>query len=338
MVFLLLLALLIALGCFAAYSISPAAKARKRAKRALQVLETLDGEITAQDRQIREAVSHSATGYVQAIRIARLCAISVEELRRHGSRLRLQALRDAGLRNLADLQGWGPDRIAQLRGVGPKSAASISYLVSTLSAQSNALPVPHPLPPSERGPERPLIEAICLNAWSVVWFADKHQKLLTTIQQFRLRRNRVAAKTSLDNWLRGFGHSPDIQSGIAEAEALAREIEGRSPTAELCSELTGILNAVRACRSNGLQWDLVVKHYAAGPDYYVRVLTEHLGASGAAGRQHTIAAVNQWLFARPHLFTRFPYTFQSRLLRLLSSKRGKYLEEVYGFCRAETLT
>ena len=58
---------------------------------------------------------------------------SIDELNRQTSGLRLQAVKDAGLRNLADLQGWDVNRLVQLRGIGPKSAGSIAYLVSSLT-------------------------------------------------------------------------------------------------------------------------------------------------------------------------------------------------------------
>ena len=156
----LLLLLLIVPGVSIAYSLSPASRARKRTREAVATIESLESEIRTQDENIRNAVSQTASSYVHEIRTERLGSIQVDELKRHGSGMRLQALKDAGLTTLADLQGWNDYRLSQLRGVGPKSAIPIAQIVNKLTSESNALLIPHPVLPFSLDRERLLLQAI----------------------------------------------------------------------------------------------------------------------------------------------------------------------------------
>ncbi len=108
---LLLLLPLLALGVYIAYAWSPATAARKAAGKAVGALEALGRELESQKRSNQESVSRAASSYAQEVRIARLRAIPVDELRRHTSGLRLQPVKDAGLRTLADLQSWNGQRL-----------------------------------------------------------------------------------------------------------------------------------------------------------------------------------------------------------------------------------
>lgn len=292
MVWLLLFLPLIAAGLFIAYSRSSASGARTRARAAVAAVENLDREIRVLSQRIREDVAQAARNYVQEIRIDRLRAIHVDELRRHASGMRLQALKEAGLWSLADLQGWSADRLAQLRGVGPKSATSMAYVIATLTTQSNALPIPHPIP-SEHGQKCSLVQAVCLYGWTQSWLTEKHQKLQATIQDFLARQKGVLGKTSFARWLPGFGSHADVQSGIVEAEALARELKGDSSAAQLYGDLSNILSTLKARRSDGIEWELVVKDYSENQNHYVSVLTEHLGVPGGAIATKTAVAVSE---------------------------------------------
>ena len=277
---LLLFPLLIAVALYIAYSRSSAAAARRQTRSAVAVPETLHREIQTQDRLLREMLSQAATTYVQDIRVRRLQAIPVDELRRQAFGLRLQALKEAGLLTLADLQGWSGNRLTQLRGVGPKSAATIAYVAGVLISQSNALPVHYPLPASAQGPGKPLLQAIYLLRWSQSWLPEKHKQLLSLLRDFRARQTRVLSRTGFIRWLWGFGSHPDIQAATTEAEALARELQGQNTAAQLRSELSGLLATVRTLQSNGVDWELLEKDSAANQDDYTRMLGEQLGPPG----------------------------------------------------------
>ena len=99
MIWLLPLVLLIAAGIFIAYSLfSAAAKARKRASKAVTALRAVDSELRSQYQEIQNSVSQAANSYIQEVRAGRLRSMPLDELKRHESGLRLQALKDAGIR------------------------------------------------------------------------------------------------------------------------------------------------------------------------------------------------------------------------------------------------
>ena len=292
MTWLLLFFLFIVAIFLIAYSRSPASRARTLATKAVTTIEALDRDIRTQHRQVREAVSLAARDHVQKVRMGRLRAIPVDELNRHTSGLRLQAVKDAGLRNLADLQGWDVNRLVQLRGIGPKSAGSIAYLVSSLTSQSDAKPIPHPVP-SETGTGRNLLEAICLLGWFLSWFPDQDKRLPAVLQEFRAHRNSVMRKTTIARWIWKFGKHPDFQAGLAEAEALSQDMEGDGSAAQLHHELSTYLETIATFRRNGIEGPQLIDDCEANQAHYACCLTEHLGQSGrsAVAAQESVAVL-----------------------------------------------
>ena len=97
MTFILLFFCIVAASLFSAYSLSPASKARKKVKGAVAPLQSLDKEVDEQGQLLENAVSRTASSYIAEIRAVRLREISLDEMKRHGSGMRLQALRDAGI-------------------------------------------------------------------------------------------------------------------------------------------------------------------------------------------------------------------------------------------------
>jgi hypothetical protein len=93
-------------GFFVAYRLSPASAASKRASKAVAALESLDSELKKQRQDIDSSLSQAASNYIQEVQVGRLRSIQLDELKRHASGMRLQALKDVGIRTLADLRGW----------------------------------------------------------------------------------------------------------------------------------------------------------------------------------------------------------------------------------------
>lgn len=142
------------------YSMSPAKKAIRLVEAAAKSVEGLQAETDACREECRSEVSAAAEARMDDIQFIRLQAISMEELKKHATGLRLQPLRDAGVRNMADLQSWSQGRLENLRGVGPKSAATIPGIVQRISSSVKAQPIADPEPPFLRDKERGLVLAI----------------------------------------------------------------------------------------------------------------------------------------------------------------------------------
>jgi tellurite resistance protein len=299
MTFILLFLCLVAAGLTIAYSLSPASKARKKVRRAVAQLQALDREVGEQKQSLANAVSRSAKAYIDEIRAGRLRAIPLDELKRHGSGMRLQALKDAGIRNLADLQGWSSVRLEQLRGVGPRSAGMIAQIVTGLTSQSNSLAIPHPTIPIVQDRDRALYQAIyCLSSFESQ-IPGPNQKLRECIENFTARQEHINSRIKFIRWLPGFGGSQNVKEATAEAEALAGELAGSSPTANLCFGLSESLAKVKFLSGSAIDPQAIVEDLKTNQGHYASVLTSHLGVAGApspreatAPRQSTRAATS----------------------------------------------
>jgi hypothetical protein len=157
--------LLLIAGTFLAYRFSSASKVKKRMQEALSPF----GELDAESRRLRQSLQNeielSSSQYIQGVNAARLKAIPLDELKKHATGMRLQALKSFGIRSVADLQGWNEYSVSQVRGVGPKSASAIVQAVSRITAVTNAVPIDHPAPPFSTDNERELMQALYRQHW-----------------------------------------------------------------------------------------------------------------------------------------------------------------------------
>jgi tellurite resistance protein len=299
MTLILLFSFLVAAGLSVAYSLSPASKARKKVRSAVALLGALDREVGEQKQSLQNAVSLTARAYIDEIRAGRLRAIPLDVLKRHGSGMRLQALKDAGIQNLADLQGWSSRRLEQLRGVGPRSAGMIAQIVSSLTSQSNSLAIPHPTIPIVLDKDRALYRAIyCLGSFESQ-IPGQYQKLRASIEDFTARQEHINSRIKFTKWLPGFGASESVKDAIAGAESLAGELTAGHPTANLCSGLSESLAKVKSLSASPIDTQAIIEDLKTNQAHYTSVLTSHLGAPGAPNlreavtfRQATGAATN----------------------------------------------
>jgi tellurite resistance protein len=281
MALILFLLLILALGVPLAYSFSPASKARKRAQEASRTLETLAREFQELNEGLESAIAGEAASYSTEIRVKRLKAIPIEELKRHGSGIRLQALHGTGLHNLADLQGWSASRLECVRGVGPKSAGMISQIVASLVAQSDSAMIPHPESPFELAGERSLSQAI----YRLRNFQSRSSRYSTWLRDacndMTTRRDQILSDTTFQKWVEGFRAPGGLQTVVAESITLASELKGDHPTAKLYRELSETIAGARE-----ESWILVApqqlaEDYNANRELYVAHFTKHLGTSKA---------------------------------------------------------
>ena len=263
-----------------AYSRSAAVRAQRQANISLATLIDIDRNLQKQDEYARSTFARVAGSYVQEVRFERLQGIPIDELKKYASGARLHALKDHGIRSLADVQGWSAGRLTQIRGVGPKSASLIAFAINVLTAQSNALPIPHPVPTSSRKRDRQLLEATYCLRWNQANIPGKRQELQPFLMEFQNSRKRVRARASFLHWVAGFDGNEEVQNGIMEASATANRLVGDGPVAQLRRELVKLLGQANALRGSGVDWELIVKDYAADTAGYTSLLTGCLGPAG----------------------------------------------------------
>jgi hypothetical protein len=88
--------LLVVAGISLAYRFSPAAKLKTRIHNALSPFEDLDADIHSLQQTLRNEIESLARQYIDAIYLARLRAIPVDDLKKYATGMRLQALKDVG--------------------------------------------------------------------------------------------------------------------------------------------------------------------------------------------------------------------------------------------------
>lgn len=289
MTLLLPIVLLVAAGIFIAHKFSPASGARKRATKVVATLQTLDTELRSQHQDIQNSISQAATSFIQEVRAGRLRSISLDELKKHEGGLRLQALKDSGIRTLADIQGWNENRISQVRGVGPKSASSIARLVYALSSASNALPIPSPRPPFALERERILLQAIYRDCWFEIHLSPQRKEFDDTIRLYEERLSQVVATTTFSRWLWGLGANETVRSGIAAAATICSDLEDDSSAAKLRDKISTVLATCRNVCSNRVESELVLTDYKTRKPFYEWTLAKHLGNSGQLGQRPAMA-------------------------------------------------
>jgi uncharacterized tellurite resistance protein B-like protein len=289
MILILPLIALLAAGIFIAHKFSHASRARERATKAVATLQTLDIELRSQYQGIQNSISQAATSFIQDVRAGRLRSIPLDELKKHEGGLRLQALKDSGIRTLADIQGWNENRISQVRGVGPKSASSIARLVYQLSSASNALPIPSPTPPFALDRERILLQAIYRDCWFEIHLSPQRKEFDNTKRLFEERLSQVVTTTTLARWLWGFGAPETVRSGIAVAAAICSDLEGDSSAAKLYEDISSRLATCRSVCSGRIESAQVLADYETKQPIYEWMLSKQLGSSGQLGSRPAAA-------------------------------------------------
>ena len=201
MVVLLVAVLLAAAGVSLAYRFSPAAKLKTRIQDALSPFQQLDSEIRGLQQTLKNETESLTNRHIQGIYALRLKAIPVDELKKYATGMRLQALKDVGVRTLADLQGWSEYRVSQVRGVGAKSASAIVHSVATVTAAAKAVAIPHPFPPFSDDSERQLMQALYRQHWFETHISDQATRFAATVTSHQCMRDAILAKATFACWL-----------------------------------------------------------------------------------------------------------------------------------------
>ena len=197
--------LLLTVGTFLAYRFSSASKVKKRMLGALSPFEELDAELRCMRQSLQNDIELSSSQYIQGVNAARLKAIPLDELKKHATGMRLQALKDVGIWSVADLQGWNEYRVSQVRGVGPKSAGAIVKAVSRITAATKAIPIDHPAPPFSGDTKRQLMQALYRQHWFDVHIAEQSDLFTKDLALHQITRDEVVTKSSFSRWLWKFG-------------------------------------------------------------------------------------------------------------------------------------
>ena len=262
------------------YAVSPVARAKKRAFTAVAKFSTTSSELQDTIIGIRNELVQSARHYAQEIRLGRLREIPIEEVKKHQGGLRLQALHGVGIHTLADVQGWDAGRILQIRGVGPASARPIASIAASLIADSNKLPIPHPVPPFSQNTTRNLIQAIYRLRLYSSTIAGKEPLYAQYKSDFERRISSLLPRLGFGRWVFSLGRSQSIGEAVTEAGSLVQEIEGDSPIAALRDELSGLLETCRHVCNTRIDETTLMSNFKDNEDFYEVTLTDQLGQAG----------------------------------------------------------
>jgi uncharacterized tellurite resistance protein B-like protein len=256
------------LGLRAGYRKSDAFKALETARNSLATVQELDRRINEFQRRAREVEYLASKNHLAAVHEARLRAIPVDELRAYAPGVRIQALRDHGIRNLADLTRWPASSLTQIRGIGPDSATKIHSAASTLTTRSNQHPIPFPWPGPEPGPERPLLEAVYHKQRITEWFADPTARFPALIRDFNEHFAVVRTKTTFSKWFFSRRRDSEIQSAATIAHFMERTLIGNSESGRIYREFRQRLNDADASGRHVLLWPELRREINAQKELY----------------------------------------------------------------------
>lgn len=277
---LLAIVLLATVGISLAYRFSPAAKLKTRLREVLSPFEDLDSEAHNLQRTIEGETESLTNQYVEATYASRLKAIPVDELKKYAAGMRLQALKDAGIRTVADLQGWSEYRVSQVRGVGPKSAIAIVHSVAAVTAAAKAVPISHPVPPLSSETERQLMQALYRQHWFAAHISEQVTAFGTTVTSHQCTRDAILAKTTFSRWLWKLGANETIRRSLEAADALMGVLAEQS----LQTKKEALARSLAKCRAicvNRVPVESIVKDFIEERAFYDSYLTNRLGASKA---------------------------------------------------------
>ncbi len=266
------------------YSVSPAKKATRLVKTAADAVEGLQAGIDACREGCRSEVTAAAEAHGDDIQLIRLQAVSVEELKKYAAGLRLQPLRDVGVSNIADLQSWSQGRLEGLRGIGPKSAATIPGIVQRISSEMRAQPIADPEPPFLRDKEQGLV----LSIYRELECGHLLAKMPPEFEKLRSDTNetweQARTKTRLFRWIWSFGNSEEICTAIKAAQETARSYEKGNDADTVCEQVRALLSQCRSVRSSRIETSALTEVYNAHWDDFDVVLGRSIGNKGRVRR------------------------------------------------------
>ena len=275
---LLLFVLLFVAGTVLAYRFSPASKLKRRMWEALSPFEELDTELKDLRQNLLAEIELSSNQYVQGIQGERLKAISLDELKKHATGMRLQALKDVGICSVADLQGWNEYRVSQVRGVGPKSASAIVQAVDKITLATKSIPIDHPVPPFSSDAGRRTVQSLYRQRWFDTHIAEHVDKFAKNLATHQSTRDEVIAKTSFSRWLWKFGSNETIHHNIDKANALIGALEEES-SRSLRDKLSMSLNDCRTICANRVPAESIIQDFSENLEFYDSWLTRQIGRS-----------------------------------------------------------
>jgi tellurite resistance protein len=282
MAFFLITLLSLVLGLWSAFALSSVSRMRRQAAKALENYRAAVNDLNRHSSSFGDALNRVTAKYIEGIRVARLRAIAVDELRNHKKGLLLQRLKDAGLYTLADLRGWDANRLMSVRGVGPTSAVNIASVLSMVSAGSWNKPIPHPTTPFPTEMERSVIQAVYRDRWFKDVMAGKLMGYQKGLEEYTDRFSSALQKTKFYRWLVSMFDGSVLQIGVSEVQNLTEELEGSHSASGRCDEVTSNIELCARTANKEVEPQILVDDFNSNRGFYERVLLEKLGKPGNA--------------------------------------------------------
>jgi len=210
-----------ALIAFAFYYNSETARVHRRVLEIRQsIIETQQGQKDIR-ATLQRAAQNAAALYQEETRRGYLSAISIDEIKRVASGVRLQPLRENGITTLLACQGWTAAKLIQLRGIGPDSASRIASACAVLTAGVNRRPIPHPRVSDMGLNVQQLYRRIHDLRQAHEKFKGQEEALGAILTELEPRIRSVEAQTTFFRWLAG----SEKKGVLALAIKYGREIE-----------------------------------------------------------------------------------------------------------------
>ena len=265
------------LGLFLCYQASEAAKLRRRLR---AIMADFHGTVEAQQKVLatsQATAKDAARAYLSEILQKRLASVSIDEVKTVVSGARLQPLKEHGITNLLQCQGWNAARLISLRGIGPDSAAKIEVAINTLTKRVGAQEIPHPRLSDGRAGSLKVYRELYAFFEVQTLLGDHPGALEAETKKLQKSVDDVLGQTAFFAWLFGLIGGAALKSAIQSGRALeAQAKSGESLGVPLAAGKERIA-AVGKFLKGSVDAGTMTNHVETNREYYATSLAGMLG-------------------------------------------------------------
>ena len=237
----------LAAGVTAAWQASGLSRGRRTAARAIRPVGKEARRVERTLRRWEGSVQRAATEFAARNVEERLAAIEIESLRDAGAaNVRWSLLREAGYTSLADLVDVPPRKLAEVKGIGKKSAASVVGAAREMIRRIRAEATDTPRADLEQAGAEPLAEASLDYLEARDAGGDAPRRVLDTATDFERRLDGVRRDARFGAWVKGVFDRPARERSLETSSRLARD------ASEVAG--SGLLEESRAARKRMRKW------------------------------------------------------------------------------------
>jgi len=241
-----------------------------------------DGWRSVLDATKKELAKH-AGNYRAEFDTARLRLTFVDDMKRVVPGLRVQPLKDRGINNLLLLQGWTPERLEQLPGIGRTTAVRIAAACQSLTDNVKSRPVPHPSISDSRITCRRLFKLMHRLGRLNACLHGQEQAFDAVLKALKSQCEAAAADLGFARWFFSPFDREALAAALRAGEAVEARVAADTPWGEVLTAGRKRLGQAQRLAGEDVASEVVDQDFAANPGLYRTELERLFGQSEADG-------------------------------------------------------